>query len=72
MVAERLAETLNTLSDHLATAPEPSASELCEALLEWLNAAKEVLETDNLTSVDTLDIMATKIQRLKVVFDVLS
>ena len=69
MIAERLAETLNTLSDHVATAPEPSTSELCEALLEWLGAAKEVLDTDNLTSVDTLDIMATKIQRLKVSFD---
>lgn len=65
-VADSLSLSLHSLTDTLTDAPEPTAAEVADALVEWLNAAREVLATDRLTAVDRSEIMNVKISRLQV------
>lgn len=65
-VADSLSLSLHSLTAALTDAPEPTAAEVADALVEWLNAAREVLSTDRLTAVDRSDVMNVKISRLQV------
>jgi hypothetical protein len=65
-VADSLSLSLHSLTTALTDAPEPTVAEVADALVEWLNAAREVLATDRLTAVDRSDVMNVKISRLQV------
>ncbi|XP_003373442.1 zinc finger protein [Trichinella spiralis] len=60
--------TYESVSNQFDRTPAPHLEQALQSLSEWLDCAEDVIATQDLDSIDELDITAAKIQRLQVWF----